>query len=152
MAWTAQQRLPGRERARRIPSSIDLENFAVEKRVGETPVHRESSRPASQRAREFESARARVRDVVRTEAARLDESADRYDEIVEGVTEPGGLEETAAIGEALLDPGLEASASLRPERRIIGERELERVRGTNAGASRGADLGLTSRCCAQIVG
>ena len=58
---------------------------------------------------------------------------------VVAVVEGRGAEQQALVGDRLIDAGLDAAAPLGLEVRIVGERDLERVRRPDATASGGVD-------------
>ncbi len=102
--------------------------------------HRPTAERRACRSGELEPARAGVRDVVGAIAARPAERAGGDNQVVVVVEEHRRFDESAAVEKRLVDAGVEALAALGLERRVVGEGDLERVRRTDAGTGRAADL------------
>lgn len=123
---------PGENGAGASPGAPSTSSTAVSSQVhaGDPQPH-----PGPQVETGFEATRAGVGDVVGAEPARVAERlADRHDQIGVAIREPRGLGDERTAEPRLFETDIDAAAAFRAQGRIVGERDLEAVRRTDAGA------------------
>ena len=131
------QRIADLERRRRERGRPSTEE---DLRCRKERIARPQRQPRGSRARRRRArgrARGRSRCCRSDTGSRLERPSDGDDQIVVAVEERRRGEHVGAAGELLLDADVDASAALRLEVRVVGERDLEGVGRPDAGASAG---------------